>query len=624
MDEDYLGTSGLMAEDTMTILPGLMQNQREKYGPYLFQKDDRGYYTCFFRGCGKQLQANFSRHIARHEMDNDEIDPMISTHLQALSYKANAPATPMQVCSHPNHEGWWNTDPELPVTEFYNRSSKCKKCYIRQQQESKKARLKDSSLVGVQQISSPTTTPSKMGSVMLTPVSTRQAATPYKPSNLPPATAFFNNAPSTGTSVGATTPFILSRPPREINRKHFNSVLMKRLKAIITTLMDHTDAWPFNQPVDVVRWGLKDYFDVIKKPMDLRTISENMEGGKYQTPAQFADDVRLVWANAKTYNKIESEIYDFATNLSAMFEDMYKKIVADTEAEAKAEAEMEQPSDICAICGTGSQPKPPVPGATPAKGMFVNTSYVTYVYPAAPSVPATPTTVSTAPATPVPATPAPATPAPTAPAPPSSTPAASATPAPDSSTAPSTPSPVNLSTPAPTTPAPATPAPQTPATVPSTPAAPAVRPIMHCDGSCLRAFHPSCLGLTEVSAPWLCNECRNGKPVLHWDPAKQEYFYYYYEATATEADTDIVAQEKTTFGKPSTLGMLPQEVKRKLRDEEEALRVKEMYYDALWCMWRCKSRDIVRQREDRQKPLLKEFEGGDEEEIVLEKKKQRL
>eukprot|EP01133_Synstelium_polycarpum_P015261 gene15261-18067_t len=54
--------------------PGLMQHQKEKYGAHLFQKNEDGSYTCFFAGCRKQLSANFSRHISRHEQDGDPID----------------------------------------------------------------------------------------------------------------------------------------------------------------------------------------------------------------------------------------------------------------------------------------------------------------------------------------------------------------------------------------------------------------------------------------------------------------------------------------------------------------------------------------------------------------------
>lgn len=121
------------------VHPGLMQEQTEKYGPLLFHKDDQGLYTCFFTGCGKKLKANFSRHVAKHEMDGDKMDPNLATQIQTSSASKNLGTT--KICSHPTHQEWWGTSAEQPVTEFYKRCSKCKKCYIRLQQESKRQRL---------------------------------------------------------------------------------------------------------------------------------------------------------------------------------------------------------------------------------------------------------------------------------------------------------------------------------------------------------------------------------------------------------------------------------------------------------------------------------------------------
>lgn len=139
-----------------------MQEQTEKYGPLLFHKDDQGLYTCFFTGCGKKLKANFSRHVAKHEMDGDKMDPTLATQIQTSSASKNLGTTkvsyipstspspcilsPMylttsHICSHPTHQEWWGTSAEQPVTEFYKRCSKCKKCYIRLQQESKRLRI---------------------------------------------------------------------------------------------------------------------------------------------------------------------------------------------------------------------------------------------------------------------------------------------------------------------------------------------------------------------------------------------------------------------------------------------------------------------------------------------------
>jgi hypothetical protein len=363
LDDEYRYNG--MAEDTVTILPGLMQNQREKYGPLLFQKDENGFYTCFFRNCGKKLQANFSRHIARHEQDSDEIDPLISSQIKAMSYKSGSSSVPIQICSHPNHEMWWNASAELPITEFYNRSSKCKKCYIRQQQESKRERMKHVPRSGHSPPPSmptpkppPNITPLRPPMSGLAPNMIPHSITPARmpvpgpmqqgtPQSVPSYAANLYSAPP----LAATTPFILSRPPREVNRKLMNAALLKKLRKIVVTLRRHQYAWPFNQPVDPVALELDDYFEVIKQPMDLKTIMENLDNNRYLSAAQVIEDIRLVWANAKLYNKVESEIYDFASELSKVFDDIMKKVLEETEVEAKVESEMEQPSDICAVCG---------------------------------------------------------------------------------------------------------------------------------------------------------------------------------------------------------------------------------------------------------------------------------
>ena len=51
--------------------------------------------------------------------------------------------------------------------------------------------------------------------------------------------------------------------------------------------------WVFNTPVDLDELGLPDYFDIIKKPMDLGTIQKKIDGGSYHNLTDFCNDVRL-------------------------------------------------------------------------------------------------------------------------------------------------------------------------------------------------------------------------------------------------------------------------------------------------------------------------------------------
>jgi hypothetical protein len=44
------------------------------------------------------------------------------------------------------------------------------------------------------------------------------------------------------------------------------------------------------------------YSDLIKTPMDFKTINRKLEAMAYATPDAFKDDLNLIWRNAKAYN----------------------------------------------------------------------------------------------------------------------------------------------------------------------------------------------------------------------------------------------------------------------------------------------------------------------------------
>ena len=48
-------------------------------------------------------------------------------------------------------------------------------------------------------------------------------------------------------------------------------------KTIFPAVFKHKFAWPFHTPVDPVRLGLPDYFDVIKEPMDMSLIKKKLD-----------------------------------------------------------------------------------------------------------------------------------------------------------------------------------------------------------------------------------------------------------------------------------------------------------------------------------------------------------
>ena len=81
---------------------------------------------------------------------------------------------------------------------------------------------------------------------------------------------------------------------------------------------------PFLDPVPWKELNLFDYPKVIKKPSDLSKIERNLK--KYKSPADFAQDFRLIWSNCMLYNVEGSDFYALADKLSKQFEKKFKSV----------------------------------------------------------------------------------------------------------------------------------------------------------------------------------------------------------------------------------------------------------------------------------------------------------
>ncbi|KAJ8563509.1 hypothetical protein K7X08_031961 [Anisodus acutangulus] len=97
-------------------------------------------------------------------------------------------------------------------------------------------------------------------------------------------------------------------------------MLMKQCETLLNRIMRHQYGWVFNNPVDVVKLKVPDYFTVIKQPMDLGTVRSKLHSGEYLSPLQFKADVTLTFKNAMTYNPPGNAIYIMAQTLSNFFE----------------------------------------------------------------------------------------------------------------------------------------------------------------------------------------------------------------------------------------------------------------------------------------------------------------
>ena len=100
---------------------------------------------------------------------------------------------------------------------------------------------------------------------------------------------------------------------------------------LLNKLMSRKDSEFFREPVDWKELGLLDYPAIIKHPMDLKTIRDKLDNGRYPKQSDFASDVRLTCMNALTYNAPGSRVYANAKSLSDFFENNWASICTEVD-----------------------------------------------------------------------------------------------------------------------------------------------------------------------------------------------------------------------------------------------------------------------------------------------------
>uniref|UniRef100_A0A0E0EXW0 histone acetyltransferase n=1 Tax=Oryza meridionalis TaxID=40149 RepID=A0A0E0EXW0_9ORYZ len=98
---------------------------------------------------------------------------------------------------------------------------------------------------------------------------------------------------------------------------------------LITNMNEHPDAWPFKEPVD--SRDVPDYYDIIKDPIDLKTMSKRVESEQYYvTLEMFVADMKRMFSNAKTYNSPDTIYYKCASRLESFFSNKVASQLAQT------------------------------------------------------------------------------------------------------------------------------------------------------------------------------------------------------------------------------------------------------------------------------------------------------
>ncbi|CAL1394178.1 unnamed protein product [Linum trigynum] len=141
--------------------------------------------------------------------------------------------------------------------------------------------------------------------------------------------------------------FLLAKdkfPPAESNKKSkssskirfgSNTKIFRNCTSLLERLMKHKHGWVFNAPVDVEGLRLHDYYTIIKHPMDLGTVKARLNKNWYKSPEEFAEDVRLTFHNALTYNPKGQDVHIMAEQLLTMFEERWAVVKEDYDRETR-------------------------------------------------------------------------------------------------------------------------------------------------------------------------------------------------------------------------------------------------------------------------------------------------
>lgn len=137
------------------------------------------------------------------------------------------------------------------------------------------------------------------------------------------ATADFKvpERPAINTQVNGThtdAPQTSAPPMTQLQHKHCMRTIqnVKRIQS----------STAFRQPVDYVALNIPSYPSIIAKPMDLRTLEENLKESKYPSVEAFSADFNQIVQNCETFNGRESTFTKAAHEMKASFDKNMSKI----------------------------------------------------------------------------------------------------------------------------------------------------------------------------------------------------------------------------------------------------------------------------------------------------------
>lgn len=98
----------------------------------------------------------------------------------------------------------------------------------------------------------------------------------------------------------------------------------QRCISILDDLQSYSISKMFAQPVDPVRDNVPNYFDIVKKPMDLGTVREKLMNNQYNSVAEWKEDMDLIWKNSLQVNPKGTILGIITTDMQLKYQSLVK------------------------------------------------------------------------------------------------------------------------------------------------------------------------------------------------------------------------------------------------------------------------------------------------------------
>ncbi|OII71341.1 bromodomain-containing protein [Cryptosporidium andersoni] len=114
----------------------------------------------------------------------------------------------------------------------------------------------------------------------------------------------------------------------DILEQPITRTIKRKLLVCLDNLRKQPYFKPFKDPIDPVKNQCPDYFEVIKKPIDLHTIVSKLNKDTYRTLLEFYEDVMLIFSNCRCYNTAPycSPLLEYCYLAERKFRDEWSKL----------------------------------------------------------------------------------------------------------------------------------------------------------------------------------------------------------------------------------------------------------------------------------------------------------